>query len=102
MIKKQIRVHRKKLLSELEPEALFSVLSKSPAFPEESIDEMRKAKTCLQRIEQLLKFVEKGNSQVVDEFSLALKNVGYVDVVKLIDPSDLHSNAGEYLRLLIK
>ena len=96
MIKTQIKGHRKKLLSELDPEALFSVLSKSTTFPQESIDEMRKAKTCLQRIEKLLTFVDEGNSQVVDEFCLALKNVGYVDVVKLIDPSDLHSNAGEY------
>lgn len=95
LMKKQIEAHRNILLSELEPEALLPALAKSTVFSQEAIDEMRLASTCSQKIDKLLTFVEKGDSAVVDEFVSVLRNVGFVEIVELLDPSDLHSKAGE-------
>lgn len=52
------------------------------------------ARSCKERVETILSLVENGNSEVVEDFMIALKDLGYSDIVELIGPSDIHSKAG--------
>lgn len=47
--------------------------------------------------------VEDGSTDVVESFVAALKDLGYWDIVALIDPPDVHRRAGKYcLNRLLK
>lgn len=94
-IKSRMKVFRNVLVSELEPRALATVLSKSETFLESNIDSVYNARTCYERVDSLLSLVENGNSEAVNVFVTVLKDLGYDEIVELIDPIDIHSKAGK-------
>ena len=69
---------------------LTSILSKYKALPQSTIDKIKNAPSCFERIQILLSYIEKGESQVFKDFLSALKDAGYHDIVELIEPKDLH------------
>ena len=85
-------------MSELEPRALTSSLSE--AFPKNVIDRINSIPSSRQKIDQLLCAIEDGEATVVEKFVSALQDLGYCDIVELIDPTNLHSRAGEFIRTL--
>lgn len=98
-IKHRLKAYRKKLISDVEPSALASVLSKS--FPTSDFDSVAKAGSCLRRVERLLSLVEKGEPNLVKGFVTVLKDFGYHDIVQLIDPPDIFQTASMYILLLL-
>jgi hypothetical protein len=94
LIKERIKAQRNMLISELEPKAIASVLSKSNHLPESAIDSIKTPPSCHKRTDNLLTLIEDGDTKVVEDFIAALKDLGYNDIVELIDPSDVHSRAG--------
>lgn len=40
--------------------------------------------------------VKDGSTDLVESFVAALKDLGYRDIVELIDPTDVHTKAGKY------
>lgn len=40
--------------------------------------------------------VENGSTAIVEAFVAALRDLGYCDIVELIDPLDIHPTAGKY------
>lgn len=90
-IKNRLKAYRKKLISDLEPSALASVLSKY--FPKSDFDSVDHAGSCPRRVERLLSLVEKGEPDLVNGFVTVLKNYGYHDIVELLDPLDVHHTA---------
>lgn len=97
-IKHRLKAYRKKLISDIEPSALASVLSKS--FPKCDFDSVDKAGRCQRRVERLLLLVEKGEPNLVKEFVTVLKNFGYHDIAQLIDPPDICQTASMYILVL--
>ncbi|XP_061164251.1 uncharacterized protein LOC133173280 [Saccostrea echinata] len=100
LIKERINVHRNELISELEPKALTSALSKSNCFEQSMLDAIEKAPTSHERTEKLLSLIENGDSKTLEAFISALKNIGYSEIVELIDPAEIHSRA-ENIRKVI-
>ncbi|XP_078324280.1 uncharacterized protein LOC111123198 isoform X2 [Crassostrea virginica] len=98
LIQKLIKAHRNTLVSELEPRALTSSLSE--AFPKDVIDRINSIPSSRQKIDQLLCAIEDGEATVVEKFVSALQDLGYCDIVELIDPTNLHSRA-ENIRKMI-
>lgn len=89
-----MKIHSNVLVSELEPRALASLLSKSTNLPDNIMLSVNNARSCKERVEQILSLVEAGNAGVVEDFMNALKDLEYFDIVELIDPCDIHSKAG--------
>lgn len=94
LIKNKVKIFRNVLVSELEPRALAFLLSKSTNLPDNIMHLVNNARSCKERVETILSLVENGNSEVVEDFMIALKDLGYSDIVELIGPSDIHSKAG--------
>lgn len=94
LIKNKVKIFRNVLVSELEPRALAFLLSKSTNLPDNIMNSINNAGSCKERVETILSLVENGNSEVVEDFMIALKDLGYSDIVELIGPSDIHSKAG--------
>lgn len=76
--------------------AIISALSKSKAFPERTLTSVCASGSCNKRINDILALVETGNTDVVESFVTALKNLGYGDIVDLIDPPRSHTKAGNF------
>lgn len=85
-------------MSELEPRALTSSLSE--AFPQDVFDRINSTPNSRQKIDQLLCAIENGKATIVEKFVSALQDLGYCDIVELIDPTNLHCRAGEFRRNL--
>lgn len=94
LIKNKVKIFMNVLVSELEPRALAFLLSKSKNLPDNIMHSVNNAGSCKERVETILSLVENGNSEVVEDFMIALKDLGYSDIVELIGPSDIHSKAG--------
>lgn len=94
LIKNKVKIFMNVLVSELEPRALAFLLSKSKNLPDNIMHSVNNARSCKERVETILSLVENGNSEVVEDFMIALKDLGYSDIVELIGPSDIHSKAG--------
>lgn len=94
LIKNKVKIFRNVLVSELEPRALAFLLSKSTNLPDNIMNSINNAGSCKERVETILSLVENGDSEVVEDFMIALKDLGYSDIVELIGPSDIHSKAG--------
>lgn len=90
-IKSRLKAYKKKLISDVEPTVLASVLSKH--FPKIDLDSVDHADSCPRRVERLLSLVEEGEPDLVKEFLTILKNFGYHDIVELLDPLDVHHTA---------
>lgn len=82
---------QEKLISDVEPTVLASVLSKH--FPKIDFDSVDHADSCPRRVERILSLVEEGEPDLVKEFLTILKNFGYHDIVELLDPLDVHHTA---------
>lgn len=93
LIKNKVKIFRNVLVSELEPRALAFLLSKSTNLPDNIMHLVNNARSCKERVETILSLVENGDSEVVEDFMIALKDLGYSDIVELIGPSDIHSKA---------
>lgn len=88
-------MHRNDFVSELEPTALASVLSKSLNLPEGTIDSALNDRTsCCKRVESLLFAFENGNYLAVNDFLTALQDLGYYNIVELVNPPHIHGKAG--------
>lgn len=94
LIKNKVKIFMNVLVSELEPRALAFLLSKSKNLPDNIMHSVNNARSCKERVETILSLVENGNSEVVEDFMIALKDLGYSDIVELTGPSDIHSKAG--------
>lgn len=94
LIKNKVKIFRNVLVSELEPRALAFLLSKSKNLPDNIMHSVNNARSCKERVETILSLVENGDSEVVEDFMIALKDLGCSDIVELIGPSDIHSKAG--------
>lgn len=94
-IKHRLKAYRNKLISDVEPSALASVLSKT--FPESDFDSVDHAGSCSRRVERLLSLVEKGEPGLVNEFVTVLNNFGYHEIVELLNPHDVHHTASMYI-----
>ncbi|XP_065942164.1 uncharacterized protein [Magallana gigas] len=90
-IKDLLRVHRNKLQFELEPTQVISALSKSKAIQKGSIH--CASSSCTEKINGILSMVKDGSTDLVESFVAALKDLGYRDIVELIDPTDVHTKA---------
>lgn len=97
MIKQRIRIHKEKLLDELEPAAIVFALSKTNASLKGALDSVRKARSCNTRIHLLLILVEEGSPDFVEEFLSTLKKLGYSEIVKLIDPESVDNKPGKFI-----
>lgn len=86
---------------ELEPMAIISALSKSKAFQQHSLSSVCASGSCNKRINDILSLVEAGNTDVVESFVAALKNLGYRDIVDLIDPPSFNTTAGNFISYLL-
>ncbi|XP_062606355.1 uncharacterized protein LOC134268179, partial [Saccostrea cucullata] len=95
LTKQRVKVYRNELVSELEPGALISLLSKSECSARSAMDSIRSAPTSSERTEKLLSLIENGDLKTVEAFITALKDVGYREILELIDPIDIHSKAGK-------
>lgn len=87
-IKSRLKTYRKELISDVEPSALASVLSKK--FPKNDFDSVDLADSCPKRVERLLSLVEEGEPDLVNEFLIVLKNFDYHNIVELLGPLDIH------------
>lgn len=88
-----MKAYRDELVSELEPRALYSWLAKSKNLPE---TDFHKTFGSDERVEMILSMVEMGNSEFIDEFVTALNDLGYGDILELINPCEIHCKAGKY------
>lgn len=95
MIIERMKAFRHVLVTQLEPKDLVSVLSKSKSFSESIKDTLNDADSCYERLERILLLVDNGNDDIVEEFVTALNDLGYSEIVKLINPSDVHEKAGK-------
>lgn len=98
MIIQRMKAFRHILVTQLEPNALALVLSKSKSktFSESIKKTTYDAISCYERVERILSLVENGNNDIVEEFVTALNDLGYCELVKLINPSDVHGKAGKF------
>lgn len=94
-IKHRLKAYRNKLISDVEPSALASVLSKT--FPKSDFDSVDHAGSCSKRVERLLSLVEKGEPGLVNEFVTVLNNFGYHEIVELLNSHDVHHTASMYI-----
>lgn len=94
MIIERMKVYRHELVSQLEPKALASVLSKSKSFSESINNTVNGAYSNYERVERILLLVENGSHDNVEEFITALNDLGYCEIVKLINPPNVHEKAG--------
>lgn len=102
MIIERVKAYRRELVSQLEPKALASVLSKSKSFSENIRNTVNDANSCYERVERILLLVENGDNDIVEEFITALNDFGYCEIVKLINPPDVHEKAGKsFLNILL-
>lgn len=104
LIKHRMKANKNVLVYELESTPLVSVLRDSKAFDKLAIECVDKVTDNDERVEKLLSLVENGNSDVVEEFLSALKDLNYCHIVELIDLADIHTKAGKcthYLHLLV-
>lgn len=83
------------MISDVEPSALASALSKS--FPKRAFDSVEHADNCRRRVERLLALVEKGEPDLVREFVTVLKKFGYHEIVELLNPPDILQKASAYI-----
>lgn len=95
MIKRRIRIHKEKLLDELEPAAIIDALSTKIPSLKGALKNVRDARSCNTRIRLLLTLVEEGNPECAEEFLSTLKKLGYSEIVKLIDPESVDNKAGK-------
>lgn len=102
MIKHRIRIHKEKLLDELEPAPIVSALSKTNAFLKGAFDRVRNARSCNKRIHLLLTLVKEGSPDCVEVFLSTLKKLGYSEIVNLIDPESFDNKAGKNSVALFK
>lgn len=77
------------LISELAPRAFLK------AFGESALDSDQNTGSYTERVKGVLSLVENGNSEVVDAFVTALKELGNVDILELIYPPDICNRAGK-------
>lgn len=96
LIKHRIKANKNVLVSELESTSLVSVLRHSKAFDKNAIEYSEKVDNNDERVKMLLSLVENGNSEVVEEFLTALKDLDYFHIVELIDPPEIHRKAGKF------
>lgn len=98
LIKHRVKAHRNVLISEIEPTDFVSVLLKSKSFQLTGKNSFFVDNCCKEQVfETILSLVENERSdQFVEDFVTALKDLGYCDIVELIDPPDIHSKAGKY------
>lgn len=69
------------------------------SIPEGIIDSAlndRTCTSCCKRVESLLSCIEHGNSLMMNEFLAALQDLGYCNIVELVNPSDIHEKAGNW------
>lgn len=97
-IKNRLKAYRKELISDVEPRALASVLSKY--FPKNDFDSIDHAHSCPRRGERLISLVEKGEPDLVYGFVTVLKNFGYHDIVELLEPLNVHQTASMCILVL--
>lgn len=90
-----MKAYKNEIFPKLEPNAIASFLSKSKTIQKDVIDSIKNGCTCTERSENLLSFVTKGNSNDVEQFVAALKNLGHFELVELVDPADIHGKAGK-------
>lgn len=87
----------------MEPTQIISALSKSKDFQKRALHSICASRSCNKKINDILSMVEDGSTDVVESFVAALKDLGYWDIVALIDPPDVHRRAGKYcLNRLLK
>lgn len=96
LIKHRIKANKTFLVSELESTSLVSVLRHSKAFDKNAIEHSEKVDNNDERVKMLLSLVENGNSEVVEEFLTALKDLYYFHIVEVIDPPEIHRKAGMF------
>lgn len=90
-----MQAHRNDFVSELEPTALASVLSKSLNIPEDIIGPALNDRTsCCKRVESLMSAFANGNYLVVNDFLAALQDLGYCNIVELVNSPHIHGKAG--------
>lgn len=87
------------LISKLEPRQLASYFSNSASYSKSDIDEINAAPSRSERVSNLLSFIERGDSNVVEEFVPALNKAGYCDLASLLNPDDFHRKAGESISI---
>lgn len=97
-IKHRLKAYRNKLISDVEPSALASVLSKT--FPKSDFDSVDHAGSCSRRVERLLSLVEKGEPGLVNEFVTVLNNFGYHEIVELLNPHDVQNTLSMYILVI--
>lgn len=101
LIKRRVQAHRNDFVSELEPTALASVLSKSLNIPEDIIGPALNDRTsCCKRVESLMSAFANGNYLVVNDFLAALQDLGYCNIVELVNSPHIHGKA-EKVRTMI-
>lgn len=98
LIKHRIKTNKNVLVSKLESSSLqlVSVLRHSKAFDKNAIEYSEIVDNSDERVKMLLSLVENGNSEVVEEFLTALKDLDYSHIVELIDPPEIHRKAGMF------
>lgn len=79
----------------MDPRALVSALAKCKAFTASDLESIPLCSR--ERVQRILSIVENGSDDVATEFLTALNDLGYCDIVKLIDPSDIQSKAGKFI-----
>lgn len=94
-IKHRIKANRNKLVSDIEPGAIVSVLSKS--FPKSDFGSVDQASSSSRKVERLLSLIEKGEPDLVKAFVKVLNKFGYHEILKLIDPQVIHETASMHI-----
>lgn len=92
-----LKVHRNELIYELEPTSIISALSRSEAFQKRPLHSIGAIASCNAKIFDILAMVEDGSTDVVECFLATLKDLGYMDIVDLIEPPDVHGKAGIFV-----
>lgn len=93
LIKKRIKVYRSRFLFELDFRVLVFVLLKYKVFFVSDL-KLIFVGNC-KRVKYILLIVENGSDDVVMEFVVVLNDLGYCDIVKLIDLSDIWYKIGK-------
>lgn len=96
-IKQLLRIYKKNLLDGLEPAAIISELKKTNVSLKVELDSVCGARSCTERIHLLLTTVEEGSPDLVKDFVNALTELGYSEIVHLIDPKSAHNKASEFI-----
>lgn len=96
LIKQRIKANKNVIVSELKSTSLVSDLRDSKAFEKNAIEYIDKVDNNDEKVKMLLSLIENGNSEVVEEFLTALRDLKNVRIVDLIDPPEIHRKAGMY------